>query len=136
MVNGLFITIVGTNHYYGMKPFEIGRIFKLIKEPQNEFDEEAIRAELPFIGKIGYVANSPNTLAKGTLSAGRMYEQFKAECFAVVRFVTFSKVICEVMSSVTEVMEISDLGAFRWEINNEKNINMMVNKINGGYQCH
>lgn len=54
MENNYFITITGTKHYYGMVPFEIGRIIKLVKEPQNEYDSEAIRAELPFIGGIGF----------------------------------------------------------------------------------
>lgn len=31
---------------------------KLIKEPDNNYDKEAIRIELRGIGKIGYVANS------------------------------------------------------------------------------
>ena len=31
-----FVTITGLNHYYGKKPFEIGRIIKLIKEPEAE----------------------------------------------------------------------------------------------------
>ena len=35
-----FVTITGLNHYYGKKPFEIGRIIKLIKEPDNEYDKE------------------------------------------------------------------------------------------------
>ena len=34
-----FITITGINHYYGRKPFEIGRVIKLIKEPDNEYDK-------------------------------------------------------------------------------------------------
>ena len=49
-----FVTITGLNHYYGAKPFEIGRVIKLIKEPDNEYDNEAIVAFLPFIDKIGY----------------------------------------------------------------------------------
>ena len=81
MENNYFITITGTKHYYGMKPFEIGRIIKLVKEPHNEYDQEAIRAELPFIDKIGYVANSVNTVVKGTLSGGRIYDLFEEEAF-------------------------------------------------------
>lgn len=94
MENNYFITITGTKHYYGMKPFEIGRIIKLVKEPHNEYDPEAIRAELPFIDKIGYVANSANTVVKGTFSGGRVYDLFGDEAFAQVLFVTHSSVIC------------------------------------------
>lgn len=45
----MFVTITGINHYYGAKPFEIGRVVRLIKEPSNEHDGDAIRVELPFI---------------------------------------------------------------------------------------
>lgn len=94
MGNDYFITITGTKHYYGMKPFEIGRIIKLVKEPHNEYDPEAIRAELPFIGEIGYVANSVHTVVKGTFSGGRVYDLFEEEAFAQVLFVTHDSVIC------------------------------------------
>lgn len=94
MENNYFVTITGTKHYYGMKPFEIGRIIKLVKEPHNEYDSEAIRAELPFIDKIGYVANSVHTVVKGTFSGGRVYDLFKEETFAQVLFVAHDSVIC------------------------------------------
>ena len=94
MDNNYFITITGTKHYYGMKPFEIGRIIKLVKEPYNEYDSEAIKPELPFIDKIGYVANSVNTVVKGTCSGGRIYNSFNAEALAKVLFVTHQSVIC------------------------------------------
>ncbi|MGI6451295.1 MAG: HIRAN domain-containing protein [Desulfitobacteriia bacterium] len=76
------MTITGTTHYYGMKPFEINRILLLVKEPDNEYDAEAIRAELPYIGKVGYVANSPSTMAKGTMSAGRLYDRIGNYAYA------------------------------------------------------
>lgn len=94
-----FVTITGMNYYYGMKPFEVGRIIRLVKEPDNEYDSEAIRAELPFIDKIGYVANSSHTVAKGTFSAGRAYELFEKETYAQILFVTHSSVICLLLSS-------------------------------------
>jgi hypothetical protein len=34
MQNAVFITITGTNHYYGMKPFEINKVIRLVKEPR------------------------------------------------------------------------------------------------------
>lgn len=98
MEKNLFITITGTNFYYGMKPFEIDRVVRLVKEPDNEHDSEAIRAELPFIGKIGYVSNSPKTVARGTISAGHLYEQMGCFAYSQVLFVTTSKVICIVLT--------------------------------------
>ena len=92
-----FITITGINHYYGKKPFEIGRVIKIIKEPDNEYDKEAIVAFLPFIDKIGYVANSTNTVYDGTISAGRLYDKIEDYAYAKIMFVTHSSVIAIVL---------------------------------------
>ncbi len=92
-----FVTITGLNHYYGKKPFEIGRIIKLIKEPDNEYDKEAILAFLPFIEKIGYVANSTNTVYDGTISAGRLYDKIEDYAYGRVMFVTHSSAIVLVL---------------------------------------
>lgn len=92
-----FITITGLNHYYGKKPFEIGRVFKIIKEPDNEYDDEAICAFLPFIEKIGYVANSTNTVYQGTVSAGRIYDKIDDYAYARTMFITRSSVIALVL---------------------------------------
>lgn len=46
---------------------------KLVKEPDNEYDKEAIKVEMPGIGHIGYVANSPYTVVvKATAPEGCM----------------------------------------------------------------
>lgn len=92
-----FVTITGLNHYYGKKPFEIGRIIKLIKEPDNEYDKEAILAFLPYIEKIGYVANSANTVYDGTISAGRLYDKIDDYAYGRVMFVTHSSAIVLVL---------------------------------------
>ena len=92
-----FITITGLNHYYGKKPFEVGRVFKIIKEPDNDYDDEAICAFLPFIDKIGYVANSTNTVYQGTVSAGRIYDKIDDYAYARTMFITHSSVIALVL---------------------------------------
>ena len=92
-----FVTITGLNHYYGKKPFEIGRIIKLIKEPDNEYDKEAIFAFLHYIDKIGYVANSTNTVYDGTISAGRLYDKIEDYAYGRVMFVTHSSAIVLVL---------------------------------------
>ena len=76
--------------FYGKKPFEIGRIVRLIKEPDNEYDKEAIGVYLPFIDRIGYVANSTKTVYAGTYSAGRAYDLFDDYTYAKIMFVTHS----------------------------------------------
>ena len=61
----IFVTITGFKHYYGLEPFKIGNLIRCIKEPGNPYDSDAIRAFLPYIGKVGYIANSPQTKAGG-----------------------------------------------------------------------
>ena len=40
---------------------EKGMKGKLVKEPDNEYDNEAIQVKIKGLGKVGYVANSPYT---------------------------------------------------------------------------
>ncbi len=92
-----FVTITGIDHYYGKRPFKVGRIFQLIKDRKNQYDGEAIMAYLPFIEKIGYVANSVDTVYRGTLSAGRLYDKIGDYAFAKVMFITHTSVIAVVL---------------------------------------
>lgn len=48
-----FITITGLKSHFGSKPFEVGQKVKLVKEPDNEYDSEAIKAELSGLGCAG-----------------------------------------------------------------------------------
>ena len=50
----MYFTISGTNHYYGQEFMEPGMKVKLIKEPDNEHDSEAIRVEMKGLEKIRY----------------------------------------------------------------------------------
>ena len=97
-MKNIFITITGQNHYLGMKPYKVGRIVKLVKDVDNEYDDDAIRVELPFIDTIGYVANSVNTVFAGTCSAGRIYDKIDEYAYARVMFITHSSVIALVLS--------------------------------------
>ena len=63
----MYFTIAGYNHYYGSDFMEKGMKVKLVKEPDNEYDNEAIQVKIKGLGKVGYVANSPYTV-KGKLS--------------------------------------------------------------------
>lgn len=103
----MFITITGLNHYLGMKPFRVGQVVRLCKEPHNEHDCEAIRVELPYIDTIGYVANSANTVYGGTYSAGRLYDKIGDAALAEVAFITHSSVIAAVIppEAVKEMRE-------------------------------
>lgn len=104
------MTITGTNHYYGMKPFSVGKKVKCFKEPENAFDSEAIKVVIKGIGIVGYIGNSPYTTATGTMSAGRIYEKVKKKFIVEIMFITSSKVICRVVDGLKEkkVKVISD----------------------------
>jgi hypothetical protein len=97
-MKNIFITITGQNHYLGLKPYKVGRIVKIVKDVDNEYDEDAIRVELPFIDTIGYVANSVNTVFAGTHSAGKLYDKIGDYAYAQVMFITHSSVIALVLS--------------------------------------
>ena len=92
----IYITITGMNHYQGTDFLKKGMKVRLIKEPDNQYDKEAIRAELEGLGKIGYVANSVGTVLGDSISAGRLYDKIGDTAEAKVRFVLARGVICSV----------------------------------------
>lgn len=91
----VYFTITGMNHYLGSDFLKKGMKVKLIKEPDNEYDKEAIRVELKGLGKIGYVANSPHTVIGESKSAGRMYDLMKKKAKGKVLLVTARGALCE-----------------------------------------
>ena len=84
-----------TIHILGSDFLKKGMKVKLIKEPDNEYDKEAIRVELKGLGKIGYVANSPYTVIGESKSAGRMYDLMKKKAKGKVLLVTARGALCE-----------------------------------------
>lgn len=92
----IFITITGCNHYMGYGVFRRKMELVLRKEPDNEYDHEAIRAELPGIGKVGYVANSTHTVLGDTCSAGRIYDKISKKAHAKVVLITDRGVVARV----------------------------------------
>ena len=63
----------------------------------NEYDREAISVNLPGLGKIGYVANSPYTVLGESYSAEKMYDKMSEEASGKVRFILGKGVICELI---------------------------------------
>ena len=104
----MFVTITGTNHYYGFKPFKVGGILKLVKDKHNHFDSEAIEAKMPY--------------------AGRLYDSIGDYCYARVMFVTHSSVIALVLpeevgcvcGKMFEDEEDEDVIHFWWGLWHEK----------------
>lgn len=90
----LYFTITGTNHYFGTEFFEPKMRVKLVKEPDNEFDKEAIKVELEGLGQVGYVANSPTTVQGESMSAGRLYDKIADTATGTVLYVLPHGVLC------------------------------------------
>lgn len=98
----LYVTITGFKHYYRDAPFKVGRKIKCVKEPDNPYDAEAIRATMKHVGTVGYIANSPYTTAIGTRSAGAIGHKVKKKFTVEVMFITGTKVICKVVDGRKE----------------------------------
>ncbi|MDR1820096.1 MAG: HIRAN domain-containing protein [Methanobrevibacter sp.] len=101
-----YVTITGMDYYEDVFSFDIGEIIRLKKEPNNSYDAEAIKAEIPFTGKIGYVANSSKTVVKGTMSAGRIYDKIEENSYVKIIFITNKELICEFLDNEKSENEI------------------------------
>ena len=93
----IYFTITGTKHYYGQEYFEPKMEVKLVKEPENEVDKEAIRIEMDGLGLVGYVANSPFTVQGESMSAGRLYDKMGDTATGVVKYVLPRGILCELI---------------------------------------
>lgn len=93
-MNKIYFTIAGTVFYHGKDFFEKDMTVKLVKEPDNTFDKEAIRVELEGLGLVGYVANSPSTVIGESYSAGRIYDKIEDKAEGKVLYNVESGVIC------------------------------------------
>ena len=102
------ITITGTCHYHGQDFITPGMTVQLIKDPDNEHDREAIRAELKGLGKIGYVANSPQTVLGESMSAGRLYDKIGDKAKATVLYVLPRGILCRVRGLSPETPLVAD----------------------------
>ena len=109
-MSNIYFTVTGLHHYYGDSFLEKEMIVYLKKamtlekaadylkkEKDNEYDKEAISVNLPGLGKIGYVANSPYTVLGESYSAGRLYDKISEEASGKVKFKLDKGVICELM---------------------------------------
>lgn len=69
---------------------------KLVKEPDNEFDKEAIQVKIKGLGKCGYVANSPYTVKGESMSAGRLYDRLGDKAKGKIVFVIDGGAVCRI----------------------------------------
>ena len=98
----IYFTIAGTKHHYEQEFFEAKQEVKLIKEPDNEFDKEAIKVEMDGLGVVGYVANSPFTVQGESMSAGRLYDRIGDTAKGIVKYVLPQGVLCELVWAKAE----------------------------------
>jgi hypothetical protein len=91
----IYFTLTGTKHYYGTAFLKKGMKLQLEKEPENDYDREAIQVKLKGMGTIGYVANSPYTIIGESMSAGRIYDKIGDNADAKVLLVTSEGVLCK-----------------------------------------
>ena len=92
----MYFTIAGCNHYFGSDFMKKGMKVKLIKEPDNEYDKEAIQVKVKGLGKVGYVANSPYTVKGESMSAGRLYDKIGNRAKGKIVFVVDGGDVCRV----------------------------------------
>lgn len=104
----MYITIQAFNNLHGSKPLVLDGIVKLIKEPTNKYDTEAIACEMRHFGKIGYISNSTQTVIKGTMSSGRLFDKITDEYFAKIKFITENTAIAKVLSSEEFIKEVEN----------------------------
>ncbi len=71
----IYFTLTGAKHYFGDAFMEPGMDVRLVKEPDNQYDREAIKVEVEGLGCVGYVANSTYSVLGESWSAGRIYDK-------------------------------------------------------------
>lgn len=93
----IYFTLTGTNHRYGSDFMKKGMKVKLTKEPDNDYDKEAIKVEMEGLGLVGYVANSSYTVLGDSYSAGRLYDKIGKKAKGKIMLVTDKGVICRLV---------------------------------------
>ena len=59
-----------------------------------------------YAGKVGYIANSTNTVIRGTMSSGRVFDKIDDEnAYAIVKFISNQNIIAKIL----EKDEITEL---------------------------
>lgn len=102
MKKELYFTMVGTKYYYGQEFMKPDMEVTLEKEPDNEYDKEAIQVKMKALGKVGYVANNTFTVQGESVSAGRLYDKIDDGAVAKILYVTEVGVICKLVDSCME----------------------------------
>lgn len=100
-----YITVTGFTDFYGIKPFGLGNILTCVKVSSDPFDAEVIKVVLPYIGTVGYVANTNETTIIGTIIASRIFHLVRQKFFARVLFCCDCGIICKIEDDDTQKIE-------------------------------
>ncbi len=61
-----------------------------------------------YFGKIGYVANSTNTVVKGCMSSGRVFDKITDEYFAKIKFIHNNISIAKILTVDEFITEVEN----------------------------
>ena len=90
----IYFTIAGTRHHFGQEFMEKDMPVRLEKEPDNDYDKEAIKVMMEGLGLVGYVSNSPHTVKGESWSAGRLYDKIGDTAEGTILYVMDTGVLC------------------------------------------
>lgn len=90
----IYFTITGTQFRHGTEFIKPDMEVKLVKEPDNKVDSEAIKVEMPGLGLIGYVSAQYKTRIGESISAGRLYDKIGDTATGKVMYVLPEGVLC------------------------------------------
>lgn len=91
-----YITITGLEHYMGKDAVKIGTELLLVKDVDNSYDDEAIKVVSERGCTYGYVANSVRTVARGTHSAGYVYDKINDNTYCSIDFIVEGRAIAKI----------------------------------------
>ena len=91
----IYFTITGTKYRHGHEFMKPGMKVRLVEDPKNQCDKEAIRVEMKNgLGHVGYVANSIYTVKGECWGADRLYDRIGKKAKGTVEIVLPDAVIC------------------------------------------
>lgn len=93
----IFITIRFNCDFINHTQYHTNQKLTLKKDTNNIYDDEAIAVYNENNIKWGYVANSVSSVARGTNSAGYIYQLFGDEITCVVYFITYDCAIARLI---------------------------------------
>lgn len=93
----MYITITGSMHYLGMQSYKIGQELTLIKDLDDCYDDESIKVLTDTGTTCGHVANSVHSVARGSHSAGYIYNLIKDNQKCIISFIIDDYVIAKII---------------------------------------